>query len=116
MPSTTKFVDKPGPIKHASFAVADVGNNTLVAAVTGKQIRLLSFFLDASGGANSVKFQSGAGGTDLCGGLDIGSDGQIMLPHNPAGWVQTATGELLNLALTSGTEVDGMLTYQEIDP
>lgn len=110
------YIEATGPIKFAKIANADSGDNTLVAAVTDKKIRVLSMFVDASGGANTIKFQSAAGGgaTDLSGPLDLGSDGQITLPHNPCGWFETVAGELLNVTLSNATEVDGFLTYQEI--
>jgi hypothetical protein len=102
-----------GPVKHAAVAAATGGNNTLVAAVAGKSIRVLSLLLVASGGANTVALESDADGTALTGDMDLGADGQLVLPHNPAGWAVTAAGELLNLELSAATAVAGCLTYVE---
>lgn len=102
-----------GPVKQAAIAAATSGDNTLVAAVTGKSIRVLAMVLVASGGANTARLESGAGGTALTGQMDITDNGQLVLPYNPAGWCATVAGELLNLELSGATAVAGCLTYVE---
>lgn len=100
-------------VKYAPIAASSNGNNTLVAAVTGKRIRVLAFSLDASGTANA-KFQDGAGGTDLT-GLFYGTVGlKQTWPYNPHGWFQTTAGTLLNLNLSAGFAVGGCLVYEEV--
>ena len=101
-------------IQYAAVAAATLGDNTLVAAVAGKRIRVHSLVLLASGGANTVRLESAAGGTALTGQMDIIDNGQLVLPHNPAGWCETAAGELLNLELSAATAVAGLLTYSEV--
>lgn len=102
-------------VQFAVIAAAGAGDNTLVAAVTGKRIRVLSLFMIASGGANTTRFESGASGTALSGLMDLIADGQLVLPHNPAGWFQTAVAALLNLELSAATLVAGALTYVEVE-
>lgn len=102
-----------GPVKRAAVAATAMGDNTLVAAVTGKSIRVLALVLVASGGANTVRLESDAAGTALTGQMDLAADGQLVLPYNPAGWVATVAGELLNLELSAATAVAGMLLYVE---
>lgn len=99
--------------QYAVIAAASLGDNTLVAAVTGKKIRVLAAVLVASGGANTVRFESGAGGTALTGLMDLAADGQLVLPRNGSGWFETAAGALLNLELSVATSVAGMLVYEE---
>lgn len=99
--------------KRAAIAAAASGDNTLVAAVTGKKIRVLAVVLVASGGVNTIRFESAAGGTALTGQMDIGDNGQFILPYNPAGWFETVAAELLNLELSAATAVAGCLTYVE---
>ena len=99
---------------RAVIAAATLGDNTLVAAVTGKKIRVMSVVLVASGGANSVRFESAAGGTALTGVMDLASDGQLILPYHPSGWCETVAGQLLNLELSAGTAVAGVLSYVEV--
>ena len=101
-------------VQYAAIAAAAAGDNTLVAAVTGKRIRVLALVLVASGGANSVRLESGAGGAALTGVIDLAADGQLILPSNPAGWVQTAAAALLNLELSAATAVAGAVTYVEV--
>jgi len=103
-----------GGVKYKAIAAAAAGDNTLVAAVASKQIRLLSLVLVASGGANTVRLESDASGTALTGQMDIGDNGQLVLPFNPAGWCETVAGKLLNLELSAATAVAGALSYAEI--
>lgn len=99
-------------VQHAVVAASTGGDNTLVAAAgAGIKIRVVSLVLVASGGANSVRLESAAGGTALTGVMDIVDDGQLVLPHNPAGWCETAANQLLNLELSAGTAVAGVLGY-----
>lgn len=102
-------------VQYASVDVATLGDNTLVAAVTGKRIRVVALFLVASGGANTLRFESGAGGTALSGQFNLAANGQLVLPFNTAGWLQTAAAALLNLELSAATSVDGALAYVEVE-
>ena len=76
------------PIKsNSQYAMIDVstlGDNTIVAAVTGKKIRVLAVVLVANGGANTIRFESAAGGTPLTGHMILGSLGHAT--QRGAGW------------------------------
>lgn len=99
--------------KFATIAASSSGNNTLVAAVTSKKIRVLSVAFVANGAVNA-KFQSGASGTDLTGLFYCLQGGGAVLPPNPTGWFETAAGTLLNLNLSGAVAVGGCLTYVEV--
>lgn len=99
--------------KYAVIDAATLGDNTIVAAVTGKKIRVLAFFLVASG-AVTVRFESGAGGTALTGQMVLAANGALALPFNPEGWFETAAAALLNLELSAATSVDGAVVFQEV--
>ena len=99
--------------KFAIIDAASSGDNTLVAVVASKKIRVLSVFLVASG-AVTVRFESGAGGTALTGQMQLAANGGFVLPFNPVGWFETASATLLNLELSGATSVDGSLTYVEV--
>lgn len=101
-------------VKFAIVDAATSGDNTLVSAVTGRKIRVLSLYLVASG-AVTARFESGAGGTALSGQMQIGANGVLALPFNPAGWFETAAAALLNLELSGAVSVDGGLSYVEVD-
>lgn len=99
--------------KFASVDVASSGDNTAVAAVTGKKIRVTSAFLVAAG-AVTVRFESGASGTALTGQMNLAANGGIVLPYNAAGWFETAASTLLNIELGGAVSVDGAITYVEV--
>jgi len=99
--------------KFAAIAASTSGNNTIVAAVTSKKIRVLSAWFVAAGTVNA-KFQSGASGTDLTGLFYGVINAGAVLPFNPAGWFESASGVLLNLNLSAAIAVGGSITYIEV--
>lgn len=105
-----------GNIKYAVIDAAGAGDNTLVAAVTGKKIRVLSYVLvNGHTSTQTVRFESGASGTALSGQAILGANGVVSAAFNPGGWFETAAGSLLNLELAGATTVDGHLSYIEAD-
>ena len=105
---TTSLTPKFAVIDHAGN-----GDNTLVAAVTSKKIRVLAVMMIAGGSVNA-RFESGAGGTALSGQMQLTAQSGFTLPFNPVGWFETAAGSLLNLELSAAVSVDGMLVYVEV--
>lgn len=101
--------------QHAVIDHAASGNNTAVAAVAGKRIRVLGFFLVAAGSVNA-RFESDADGTALTGQMTLtAGDPVVASGFNPLGWFETAAGELLNLELSAAVSVDGAITYVLVD-
>lgn len=101
--------------QYAAIDVSSLGDNTIVAAVAGRSIRVIAAFLVASGGVNTVRLESGAGGTALTGPMNLGADGQLVLPINGFGWFETDVGAILNLELSAATSVAGALVYEEVE-
>lgn len=99
--------------KFAAIDAATSGNNTLVAAVASKKIRVIACFMIAAGAVNA-RFESGADGTALTGQMNLTTNSGFVLPYNPAGWFETAAAALLNLELSGAVSVDGALTYVEV--
>lgn len=99
--------------KFAVIAAATSGNNTIVAAVTDKKIRVHALFIVAAA-AVTVRFEDGAGGTARTGQMDLAANGGFVLPFNPAGWFETSASTLLNLELSGAISVGGSLTYTEV--
>lgn len=101
-------------VYRAAVSAAGSGNNTLVAAVTGKKIKVLSLVLVAAS-AVTVRLESGASGTALTGVMSLTANGGLQLVLPPTlqgfGWVETAQAVLLNLELGGAVQVSGMLTY-----
>jgi hypothetical protein len=92
------------------ISAATSGDNTLLAAVSGYKIRVLSYKL-VSAGSVTTRFESGAGGTALTGVMS-----QIVgVPNDGAfekeGLFETAASALLNLELSGAVQVSGHLTY-----
>lgn len=102
-------------IKYAAIDAASSGNNTLVAAVTGKKIRILAVFMIAAGTA-TARFESAADGTALSGQMTLAVNTGFCLPYSPDGWGETVVSELLNLELSAAVSVDGMIVYRLVDP
>lgn len=100
--------------KYAVIDAATSGDNTLVPAVTGKKIRVMSLFATMTGTQVTIRFESGASGTALTGQMLPIQGHTIVIPFNPAGWFETAAGELLNMELSGAQSVDGALTYIEV--
>lgn len=100
--------------KYATIAHGNSGDNEIVAAVTGKKIRVIAVMMIAQGSA-LARFESGAGGTALTGQLDLKKNTGFSLCASAWGWFETAAGQALNLELSAATTVDGMLVYIEVD-
>lgn len=97
-----------------TFAVIDVagsGDNTIVAAAGAGNIILVHQVALVASAAVTVRFESGASGTALTGQFQLGANGGFVLPFSPVGWFKTAANTLLNLELSSGTSVDGVVGY-----
>jgi hypothetical protein len=106
----------PAPQSEARYALIDTasaGNTTLVAAVAGRKIRVLSFFL-VSAGTVIAAFQSGAGGTALTGAMPLVASSVVPVSYNPLGWFETAVATLLNLNLSAAVGVRGALVFVEV--
>lgn len=102
-------------VKHAAISAATSGNNTLVAAVAAKKIRVISLVLVAAGAVN-VTIENGAGGTDLSGPIPLTANSGFVLPRNQDGWfADTSANTLLNLSLSAAVQVSGALSYIEVD-
>lgn len=100
--------------KFAVIDAATSGDNTIVAAVSGKKIRVIAAHLTMTGTLVTIRFESAAGGTALTGQMQPLAGHSITLPFNPVGWFETVAGELLNMELGGSQSVDGCLTYVEV--
>lgn len=99
--------------KFAIIDAASNGDNTILASVSSKKIRVLALFLVAAG-TTTVRFESGASGTALTGQMNLIANSGFTLPYNPVGWFETAATTLLNLELSANVSVDGCFTYVEV--
>jgi hypothetical protein len=91
-----------------------VGDNEVVAAVTGKKIRVTNIVLVAAGTV-TVRFESGASGTALTGQIPLIAQTGFAAGFDPTGHFETAAATALNLELSAGVAVHGWLKYVEVD-
>lgn len=95
---------------YAVIDDATSGNNTIIAAVASRKIRVLAYTLIAAGTVNA-RWEDGAGGTALSGQMNLVANSGASPPFNPGGHFETGVNTLLNLELSAGISVDGHLTY-----
>ena len=101
--------------KRAAVSGATSGNNSLVAAVSGKKIKVLGLVLVVDSTV-AVRLESGASGTALTGVMTItvtDDNPVVVLPMTTPGshWVETAAGALLNMELSGAVQVSGCIVY-----
>jgi len=98
-------------VKRSAVAALASGNVTLVAAVSGMKIRVISLTISITTAA-AVIVQTGAGGTALL--PTINATGVFHFPENEGGLCETAAGALLNV--NSGAAIVGtaQCTYAEV--
>lgn len=107
----TNFIHPYGELKFAKITASSSGANEVVAAVTGKKIVVLSYFLSASGTVNA-KWQRAS--TDITGLHYMVANNQVPVAFSPVGHFETAAGEALNLNLSGAVAVGGHLVYVEV--
>jgi len=100
--------------KFAVINASSSGDNTIVAAVASKKLRVLSCVIVASGTV-TVRFESGAAGTALTGQIDLTAQTGFSAPFSPVGHFETAANTLLNLELSGAVKAAGWLVYIEVD-
>jgi hypothetical protein len=105
-------------VQSAPIDTATNGDNIIVAAVTGKRIRVLGYVIVVNA-AVACRWKSGAS-TNLSGALPFGSQGQgiavpLSAPYVPAGgypsYFETAAGQGLVLNLSGAVQVSGHVSY-----
>jgi len=99
--------------KFAKIDVASSGDNTIVAAVSGKKIRVLQYAL-VCGAETTVQWYSGAAGTALSGDMQFIANGGISSSFSPVGLFETASNTALVLNLSAANAVSGHLVYVEV--
>ena len=99
------------PMTVAQFALftdADAASNEVIAAVAGKQIRILSYTINAANGENDVTFQSAS--TALSGAFEMANNATIHAT-NEGGLFETAAGEAFNVLMSAATLMVGHFTF-----
>jgi hypothetical protein len=103
----------PSAVLRASISANTSGDNTLVAAVTGKRIRVVGLFMTV-GTAGTARFESGTADGFLSGAMALAVGTPLVLPQNLDGWFETAEGALLNMILSGTLGAGGVILYQTL--
>ena len=103
------------PVKTAFAAPAAAANTDIIAAVSGKKIRIISAIISAGDFATNATLAIQSNATTIC-VMKIKADATcVFLERNDAGWIESATGEKINIA-AGGNAVNCMFRYVEITP
>lgn len=97
--------------KFAAFTASTSGDNSVVAAVTSKKIRVLQWRLSSNGTVN-VKWRSST--TDISGLTYLIQYAQAASGFSPIGRFETASGQALNINLSDNVSVSGEIAYIEV--
>ena len=104
-------------VKRAAINAASSGDNEIVAAVSGKKIKVLSMLLVATEAVNATVYSGPqATGAALTGAIGLGDNGGFVLnaPTNEwMHWMETTAGAKLNLYLSAAKQVSGTVLYYE---
>ncbi len=102
------------------FALANVAasqtDGNIVTAVTAKKIRVIALSCVCGATATDITFNSkGAGaGTAISPLYANGGNGGEVLPGNPWGWFESASGEALTATTGAGSTTGISVTYVEV--
>lgn len=105
-----------GYVIHAKTITASAsGNTAVVAAVTGKRIKVISYDLIANGSVN-VKFQSETNDIDGSPLWYLTQNSGVtkpvtMISNQPVVYLRTNAGESLNINLSASESVSGSVLY-----
>lgn len=96
--------------KVVNVTAAGEENEVGIAAVPGKKIVVVNFFLTVS---TSVYICFRSNTTDLTGEMLLAAKGTYNPGYNPDGHFQTDAGEILNIGFGDVGNADGWINYYE---
>lgn len=105
---------------EVKFAFANVAqsqtDSAVVAAVSGKRIRVIAVCCVAAAVATNITFNSkpGGAGAAISALFANGANGGFVLSFNPVGWFQTVSGEGLSVTTGAGSTTGIQVTYVEV--
>jgi len=110
MNDTTALTPK---FKSLSVAASQT-DSSVVAAVTSKKIRVVAMAVQCGSTATDVTFESDEATDVRLHKVPAGANGGQILPFNPVGWFETASGSALIVTTGAGSSVEITLTYVEV--
>ncbi len=104
------------PPKFAIINVTSTGDSTIVSAVSGKKIRVLSYVVTGDT-AGTFRWE-GPAATPISGLMlmtvsTVGS-GYVEAAFNPMGHFESASGSALTVEMATANDLQGHLTYVEV--
>lgn len=99
--------------KSVALSATSDGNNTVVAAITGKKIRVKGYVLNVNA-AGTVQWKSGTS-TALSGAMELVDGGGVSAPlagPKDGFWFETASGEALVITTAAGVDALGHVAYE----
>lgn len=110
------MVDASGKKPKTAFAnvAAAQTESSLVAAVTGKHIRVLAYIVQCGSSATTVVFNSDS--SAITPTFANAANGGAVVGFNPVGWFETNAGEALTVTTGSGATTGVLVRYVEVDP
>ncbi len=99
--------------KFVSLTVtASQTDSSVIAAVTSKKIRVLSMVHHCAGTGTTLLLESGT--ATRIHKASNGANGGEVLPFNPVGWFETASGSALTATTGAGSDTELTITYVEV--
>ncbi len=89
------------------------GSTTIISAVTGKKLRILSYSIVCSG-STGFRWRSHTTTASATGNMVFSANGGISVGNSPFGHFETVSGEALDVYLSTSASVGGHLTYLEV--
>jgi len=99
-------------IQFVSISVSASGNTELVAAVSGRRMRVLTYTIVVE---SAVDVRFGSGSSAITGAMTFGVEAEgVSAAWAPGGHFQTVAGEALVINLSAAVVVRGHLSYIEV--
>lgn len=113
-PSVREDIDNVYTVKWAEINATASGDTTVVAAVTGRKIRVLSYFIGPVSAAVNIAWKSGAGTTKVNAMTFAINEGMVVPDMSPGWAVETDSGGALVINLSAAANVRGAVNYIEV--
>ncbi len=102
-----------GPVKYAFVNVAASATaSSVVAAVTGGRIRVISLVVLTGGTATDVTFNSASSAISCK--FACAANGGVVLPKSESGWFQTVPGQALTVTTGAGSTTGIQVIYEVV--
>jgi predicted secreted protein len=95
-------------VRRAAIDTAASGDQTVVAAITGKRITVVAYTLVVTNATSLPRWKSGA--NNISGAMAVATNGSVSASSS-AGVLATNPGEALILNNATATQLSGHLTY-----